>query len=415
MKKFFVGLIFCFTIISVCFAADVQVQVNGEILNFTDSQGTVNAQIINDRTMVPFRKIFNSLGVTDDNIEWIPATRTVKARKGNVEIELQIDNRVAKKMVNGIEEKISLDSAPVISNGRTLVPLRFIAESLNKTVGWDATNKTAIIIDYDYFMNAIKNKSNTLYEFLKNDSSNTNITITRKYFDLEDSTKNNEAIVNAQVSENRNGNEIVQNVNVNFSGTNELMKEINSEGWGNVAYKNVYSKNGITTTSISDGAKKIFGVSNQLSYGDLTLSGSYDASAYETFKMLSSIDENKITSSTFTVRKNEFSKLLNMFKLTNENGIIKLSTGNVSTDSIEFTYFDFTQFDNIMWDSSVSRVYTFLNNKIFNYDVKLSELCYDMSRINCEIKLENKSSMTIDFVFANEYNEKVEYLIKIIK
>ena len=101
--------------------------------------------------------------------------------------------------------------------------------------------------------------------------------------------------------------------------------------------------------------------------------------------------------------------------MTNENGAVVLSTGNVSTDNISYNYFDFTKFDNIMWDDSVSRAYTFLNSKIFNYDVKLDELCYDMNTINCKIKMANISNLNIDFVLSNEYNEKVEYVITINK
>ena len=37
----------------------IRVQNDGEYIDFVD----VNPQIINDRTMVPFRKIFNSLGI----------------------------------------------------------------------------------------------------------------------------------------------------------------------------------------------------------------------------------------------------------------------------------------------------------------------------------------------------------------
>ena len=50
------------------------------------------------------------------------------------------------KNESGEETEIKLDSAPTIVNGRTLVPVRFIAESLEKKVGWDAENKTVIII-----------------------------------------------------------------------------------------------------------------------------------------------------------------------------------------------------------------------------------------------------------------------------
>ena len=121
----------------------IRVQNDGEYIDFVD----VNPQIINDRTMVPFRKIFNSLGVTDENIKWTPETRTVNAKKDNVEIELQIDNNVAKKIVSGETTNITLDSAPVIRDGRTLVPVRFIAESMDRKVSWDAENRVVVIAD----------------------------------------------------------------------------------------------------------------------------------------------------------------------------------------------------------------------------------------------------------------------------
>lgn len=418
MKKFLIGLGCCFIMIfSVCYASDVQVQVNGDVLNFADNNGNiVNPQIINDRTMVPFRKIFNALNVADENITWIAETRTIKAKQNDTQIELQIGNDVAKKIVNGNAQSIKLDSAPVIVNNRTLVPLRFIAESLGKTVAWDGVNRTAIIIDYDYFLNAIKEKSNTLYGFLTNQSNIANVSITRKYFDLENSANNNEATVNAQISEIKNGDEITQNVTVSFGGTNDLMKEIISEGWGNLIYKNTYTRDDLKTEAISDGAKKIFGEEKKvITYDVLNSEGRYNASAFDTFKNLCAIDESKINIATFTSRKSEFTKLLSKFKLTNENGNVVLSTGNISTDNISYSYFDFTKFDNIMWDDSVCRAYTFLNSRIFNYDVKLDELCYDMNTINCKIKMENSSNITIDFILSNEYNEKVEYVITINK
>lgn len=102
---------------------EIRVQNDGKYISFDD----VNPQIINGRTMVPFRKIFNSLGVTEEDISWIPETRTVIAKKDNLEIELQIDNNIAKKTVSGETTEIKLDSAPVIVEGRTLVPVRFLS------------------------------------------------------------------------------------------------------------------------------------------------------------------------------------------------------------------------------------------------------------------------------------------------
>ena len=43
--------------------------------------------------------------------------------------------------VNGI--KVEMDQQPIIENGRTLVPLRAVAEALGCDVAWDAETKTA--------------------------------------------------------------------------------------------------------------------------------------------------------------------------------------------------------------------------------------------------------------------------------
>ena len=58
-----------------------------------------------------------------------------------MEIKLTINDKTA--YVNGKE--IALDTPSVIKDGRTLVPVRFISESLGKTVEWDAENKYVIV------------------------------------------------------------------------------------------------------------------------------------------------------------------------------------------------------------------------------------------------------------------------------
>ena len=124
----------------------ILVQLNGEVIDFTDSNGEkVEPQIVNDRTMVPMRKIFEVLGA---DVEWFAEDRSIKATTEDLEINLQIENTVAKVInASGDEEEIILDAAPVIIDGRTLVPVRFIAESLDKKVGWDALERVVIIID----------------------------------------------------------------------------------------------------------------------------------------------------------------------------------------------------------------------------------------------------------------------------
>ena len=63
----------------------------------------------------------------------------VLAETSGKTVVLQVDNTAA--VVNG--ENVTLDVAPYIdpSSGRTLVPLRFVSESLGYTVFWDAEEK----------------------------------------------------------------------------------------------------------------------------------------------------------------------------------------------------------------------------------------------------------------------------------
>ena len=184
-------------ICSFCFAANPSVQVNGEILDFTDSNGNkVEAQIINDRTMVPLRKIFEVLNC---EVDWDGETQTVIATKGNQKITLQIGNEVAEVSDTDTSTKreVTLDSAPVIVEGRTLVPFRFIGESLGMEVAWDGANSTAIIIDYDSFAELIKAKNKTLYDlFTDKSGAGHELTFTKKYFDEADSSNDNSIIAN---------------------------------------------------------------------------------------------------------------------------------------------------------------------------------------------------------------------------
>jgi alpha-tubulin suppressor-like RCC1 family protein len=111
----------------------ILVKLNGQGLYF--DQPPI---FINGRTMVPLRKIFESMGIA---VTWDASTSTVTASKGNISAELSIDHQTAK--VNGQSQQ--LDSAPVIVNGRTLVPVRFVAETFGAKVDWDQETKTVSI------------------------------------------------------------------------------------------------------------------------------------------------------------------------------------------------------------------------------------------------------------------------------
>ena len=101
------------------------VTYNGEKITFDQIP-----VIDNGRTLVPVRAIFEKLGAT---VDWNADTQTVIAKKDETEILLTIDNTTAVK--NG--EDIAIDVPAKIINGRTLVPVRFIADCFEVDVEWD--------------------------------------------------------------------------------------------------------------------------------------------------------------------------------------------------------------------------------------------------------------------------------------
>lgn len=89
-------------------------------------------------TLVPMRAIFVELGAT---ITWDQASQTVKATKDSTTIVLTIGDAAA--TING--KIVPLATPAVLINGNTMVPLRFIAESLGAQVGWENETSTAVI------------------------------------------------------------------------------------------------------------------------------------------------------------------------------------------------------------------------------------------------------------------------------
>ena len=102
----------------------ISVFVNDEKVDFD-----VNPMLINNRTMVPVRAIFEALGAT---VTWDNNTQTAKGVLGDVIVEITIGS--ANLLKNGVA--IELDSPAVIVSGRTLVPVRAIAESYDCDVTW---------------------------------------------------------------------------------------------------------------------------------------------------------------------------------------------------------------------------------------------------------------------------------------
>jgi hypothetical protein len=88
----------------------------------------------NGRTLAPMRSIFEALGAT---VVWNGVRQTVTAQHGADRVWLQIRNRNAR--LNG--QPVWLDQPAILYRGNTMVPLRFVSESLGAQVSWDGTQR----------------------------------------------------------------------------------------------------------------------------------------------------------------------------------------------------------------------------------------------------------------------------------
>lgn len=111
----------------------VQVLLDQRPLSFD-----VEPMIDQGRALVPLRGIFEAVGA---EVVWHELTKTVTAHKDGKRIDLQIGSVVAH--VN--DKTVILDVPARIVEGRTLVPLRFVGESLGLKVDWNEGSRTAAL------------------------------------------------------------------------------------------------------------------------------------------------------------------------------------------------------------------------------------------------------------------------------
>lgn len=137
MKKLLLTLLLLVTLLMTVTTAHaafgIKLYING-----AEVECEVAPRIINDRTMVPVRVIFENL---DAKVEWDPELYQVQIDSEDTEIVFTIGSKTAK--VNG--KKVSLDAAPMILHDRTLVPIRFVSENLGYKVSWNDATKSVFI------------------------------------------------------------------------------------------------------------------------------------------------------------------------------------------------------------------------------------------------------------------------------
>lgn len=102
-----------------------------------------------NRTLLPIRHVGEPLGW---QLQWDGERKMATVIKGVRQVRVWVDHPGARVSSDGGKTwqavQIDPDDArvvPVIVNGRTMLPLRFVAESLNTNVQWDNATKTVTV------------------------------------------------------------------------------------------------------------------------------------------------------------------------------------------------------------------------------------------------------------------------------
>lgn len=139
MRKFWTALLAGLLVIPLLFQSQAQAAVNFTILidgvRLTTSQAPV---MIQGRVMLPMRAIFEAL---DAKVTWNQKAQTVTAIKDRTTIVLKINAKTA--TIN--RQNVRLDVPAKNLKGTTMVPVRFVSESLGEKVGWNSKTKTVSI------------------------------------------------------------------------------------------------------------------------------------------------------------------------------------------------------------------------------------------------------------------------------
>ena len=108
----------------------VTVRVNGMTVDFPDGQPYVDA---NSRTMIPVRFVSEELGA---KVSWDSNAQTAVIEKNGIRLDIPIGSSLLKVTESGKARSVTMDTEAVLKEGRTYVPIRFVAEALGAVVDY---------------------------------------------------------------------------------------------------------------------------------------------------------------------------------------------------------------------------------------------------------------------------------------
>lgn len=144
MKKFTLHILL---VLILLFLVGMPVSAENEIQVFIDGKTVAFDQppvIIDGRTLVPMRAIFENLGAT---VDWEADTYTAVGKKDGITVKITIGDNTLYKNETGI----ALDVPAKLIGGRTMVPARAISEAFGAYVSWNPAYQYVFVETQDEF------------------------------------------------------------------------------------------------------------------------------------------------------------------------------------------------------------------------------------------------------------------------
>lgn len=122
-------------------SSEIKLVVNGQNYTFDKSLGT---PFINDdsRTLVPLRSAAYALGLSEEDVQWDQENQTVSLSHDDKTVIFTVGSNRSTITQDGKTSYMLMDTAPVLSEGRTYLPIRYLAAAIGYSTAWDNATST---------------------------------------------------------------------------------------------------------------------------------------------------------------------------------------------------------------------------------------------------------------------------------
>lgn len=159
-KRLIICIFVIFSLGTSVFASKYDITI---FLDGKELESSVGPVIEDGTTLIPMRIIFEAL---DMDVYWNQETKTATGKTNETTIDIIVGDN--KAYVNGTEKMLSTPAK--ILNGNTMIPLRFVSESVGCEVNWDGDKREIVI-----------NRAGYKNDYISMESTNTDANLEKLY------------------------------------------------------------------------------------------------------------------------------------------------------------------------------------------------------------------------------------------